>query len=45
MHGAGADFCAGLDLNELKEASAADSFETSIIGQRLNDSMQFCEYR
>jgi len=42
MLGAGDNFCAGLDLNELKETSAAESFETAIIGQRLNDSVQFC---
>src|SRR5690606_16861717 len=43
MHGAGDDFCAGLDLNELKETTTAESFETSIIGQRLNDTIQFCK--
>jgi enoyl-CoA hydratase/carnithine racemase len=43
MHGAGDNFCAGLDLNELKETSVADSFETSQIGQRLNDAVQFCK--
>lgn len=43
MHGAGDDFCAGLDLNELKETTTAESFETSVIGQRLNDTIQFCK--
>jgi len=43
IHGAGNDFCAGLDLNELKETTTAESFETSIIGQRLNDTVQFCK--
>ncbi|NLZ10352.1 MAG: crotonase/enoyl-CoA hydratase family protein, partial [Alcaligenaceae bacterium] len=43
VHGAGGDFCAGLDLNELKETSVAESFDTSIIGQRLNDTVQFCK--
>lgn len=43
MHGDGNDFCAGLDLNELKETTTAESFETSIIGQRLNDTIQFCK--
>ncbi|HUH87945.1 MAG TPA: crotonase/enoyl-CoA hydratase family protein [Pusillimonas sp.] len=43
MQGAGDDFCAGLDLNELKETTTAESFETSVIGQRLNDSIQFCK--
>ncbi|MCK9512683.1 MAG: crotonase/enoyl-CoA hydratase family protein [Pigmentiphaga sp.] len=42
MRGAGEHFCAGLDLNELKETTTAESFETSIIGQRLNDTVQFC---
>lgn len=43
MQGAGDNFCAGLDLNELKESNPAESFETSIIGQRLNDTVQFCK--
>src|SRR5437879_3758687 len=43
MHGAGDNFCAGLDLNELKETNVAESFETSKIGQRLNDTVQFCK--
>lgn len=43
MHGAGEHFCAGLDLNELKETSVAESFETAQIGQRLNDTVQFCK--
>lgn len=43
MHGAGDNFCAGLDLNELKETDIAQSFETSQIGQRLNDMVQFCK--
>lgn len=43
MHGAGDNFCAGLDLNELKESNPAESFDTSIIGQRLNDTVQFCK--
>jgi enoyl-CoA hydratase/carnithine racemase len=43
VHGAGEHFCAGLDLNELKETSVADSFETAQIGQRLNDTVQFCK--
>lgn len=42
MHGAGDNFCAGLDLNELKETSVAESFGTAQIGQRLNDTVQFC---
>src|SRR5690606_16877452 len=42
MCGDGGDFCAGLDLNELKETNTAESFETSIIGQRLNDTVPFC---
>lgn len=43
LHGAGDNFCAGLDLNELKETNTVESFETSIIGQRLNDTVQFCK--
>ena len=43
MCGAGENFCAGLDLNELKEADTAESFETALIGQRLNDAVQFCK--
>ena len=43
VHGAGDNFCAGLDLNELKETTTAESFETSVIGQRLNDTVQFCK--
>lgn len=43
MHGAGDNFCAGLDLNELKETTVAESFQTSQIGQRLNDTVQFCK--
>ena len=43
MHGAGDNFCAGLDLNELKETTVAESFHTSQIGQRLNDTVQFCK--
>jgi len=43
MNGAGENFCAGLDLNELKESSVTESFETSKIGQRLNDTVQFCK--
>jgi enoyl-CoA hydratase/carnithine racemase len=43
MHGAGDNFCAGLDLNELKETTVAQSFHTSQIGQRLNDTVQFCK--
>lgn len=42
LHGAGEHFCAGLDLNELKETTVVESFRTSQIGQRLNDVLQFC---
>ena len=42
MHGAGEHFCAGLDLNELKESGTEEGMQTSIIGQRLNDTIQFC---
>jgi len=43
VHGSGDNFCAGLDLNELKESSVAESFHTAQIGQRLNDTVQFCK--
>lgn len=43
MNGAGEHFCAGLDLNEIKEASTAENFETCAIGQRLNETVQFCK--
>lgn len=43
LHGAGDNFCAGLDLNELKEANTSESFDTVAIGQRLNDTVQFCK--
>lgn len=42
LTGAGDHFCGGLDLNELKESDIVESFETSRIGQRLNDTVQFC---
>jgi len=42
MCGAGDNFCAGLDLNELKETNTAESFDTCIIGQRLNETVQYC---
>jgi enoyl-CoA hydratase/carnithine racemase len=42
MQGAGGNFCAGLDLNELQETNITQSFHTSKIGQRLNDTVQFC---
>lgn len=41
MKGAGGNFCSGLDLNELRETTVAESFTTSQIGQRLNDTIQF----
>lgn len=43
MNGAGDNFCAGLDLNELKEATTSECFDTSIVGQKLNDTIQFCK--
>ena len=43
LHGAGDHFCAGLDLNELKEANTSESFDTVAIGQRLNDTVQYCK--
>lgn len=43
FNGNGDHFCAGLDLNELKETSVTESFETAEIGQRLNNTIQFCK--
>lgn len=43
LRGAGGNFCSGLDLNELKETSITESFVTGKIGQRLNDTIQFCK--
>ena len=42
LTGAGANFSAGLDLNELRETTVVESFRTSKIGQQLNDTVQFC---
>ena len=42
LHGEGEHFCAGLDLNEVKEGDVTKNLQTSIIGQRLNDAIQFC---
>jgi enoyl-CoA hydratase/carnithine racemase len=42
LHGQGEHFCAGLDLNEVKEGSLAKGLQTSAIGQRLNDLIQYC---
>ena len=42
LHGEGEHFCAGLDLNEVKEGSLAKGLQTSTIGQRLNDLVQYC---
>ncbi len=41
VHGAGEHFCAGLDLNELRDGSTKDRIATSFIGQRLNDLVQY----
>ncbi len=42
LNGSGDHFCGGLDLNELQEADMVESFETSKIGQNLNNTVQFC---
>jgi enoyl-CoA hydratase/carnithine racemase len=42
LHGQGEHFCAGLDLNEVKDGSLAKGLQTSAIGQRLNDLIQYC---
>ena len=43
LTGAGDHFSGGLDLNELKESNIVESFETSKIGQQLNNTVQFCK--
>lgn len=40
--GSGGHFCAGLDLNELKESTFFEGIENSVIGQGLNNDIQFC---
>lgn len=42
LRGEGDHFCAGLDLNSLKETDIVGGFCTSEIGQRLNDTVQYC---
>lgn len=42
LHGEGEHFCAGLDLNEVKEGGLGNGLQTSVIGQRLNDLIQYC---
>ncbi len=41
LHGHGDHFCAGLDLNEIKEPKGVE-FNTSRIGQQLNTTIQNC---
>ncbi len=41
LHGEGEHFCAGLDLNEVKEGTLQKGLQTSAIGQRLNDLLQY----
>lgn len=43
LRGEGDHFCAGLDLNEIKEATTSENFETCAIGQRLNETIQYCK--
>lgn len=43
LNGAGDHFSGGLDLNELQETNIVESFETSKIGQQLNNTVQFCK--
>lgn len=43
LNGAGDHFSGGLDLNELKESNIVESFETSKIGQQLNNTVQYCK--
>ncbi|MEM7568336.1 MAG: crotonase/enoyl-CoA hydratase family protein [Pseudomonadota bacterium] len=42
VRGEGEHFCAGLDLNELKEPVGVD-FNTSMMGQGLNNTIQYCK--
>ena len=42
IHGEGDNFCAGLDLNEVKESGMDEGFQTTVIGQRLNNLVQDC---
>ncbi len=41
LFGNGNHFCAGLDLNEIKEPEGVE-FKTSQIGQELNNAIQYC---
>ncbi|MEM8729280.1 MAG: crotonase/enoyl-CoA hydratase family protein [Pseudomonadota bacterium] len=41
LHGIGDHFCAGLDLNELRETTTFEGMQTSVIGQGLNNTIQF----
>ncbi|MEL7027841.1 MAG: crotonase/enoyl-CoA hydratase family protein [Pseudomonadota bacterium] len=43
LQGAGDHFCAGLDLNEVQEAPPGVSFDTSMMGQGLNNTIQYCK--
>ena len=43
LKGDGDNFCAGLDLNEIKETTTTEIFETCAIGQRLNETIQYCK--
>lgn len=43
VRGSGDHFCAGLDLNELKESTFFEGIENSVIGQGLNNDIQYCK--
>ncbi|MEM9197955.1 MAG: crotonase/enoyl-CoA hydratase family protein [Pseudomonadota bacterium] len=43
LHGEGGHFCAGLDLNELKDTTTMEGFHNSVIGQGLNNVIQYCK--
>ena len=43
VRGSGDHFCAGLDLNELQEATFFEGIENSVIGQGLNNDIQYCK--
>ena len=42
LDGAGSNFCAGLDLNELRDLGVLEGMRNSVIGQRAHDAIQDC---
>ncbi|MEL6233045.1 MAG: crotonase/enoyl-CoA hydratase family protein [Pseudomonadota bacterium] len=43
LSGEGGHFCAGLDLNELRDTTTMEGFHNSFIGQGLNTVIQYCK--